>query len=82
MYKMKSEDGSNNLIGKNLKRIRESSKPRLSKNKLAERMQVLGFDVDRHVIRRIESGERFATDFDIKGLSMVLNVTYEQLIDG
>lgn len=82
MYKNKGANGRNNYTGINLKKIRESLVPSLSQRKLAELMQLKGLDIDRHVIRRIENGERFVTDIELKILSESLNVSYSTLIDG
>lgn len=82
MYKLRSPDGSNNLCGKNLKNIRMCMNPPLSQRKLAQKMQVMGYDADNYLIRRIETGERFVTDIEIKALAEALGVTYSQLIDG
>lgn len=45
-------------------------------------MQVMGYDIDYHVIRRIEEGTRFVTDIEIRALAGVLNVSYSDLIGG
>lgn len=82
MYKNKGANGRNNYTGINLRKIRESLVPQLSQRKLAELMQLKGLDIDRHVIRRIENGERFVTDIELKILSESLNVSYSTLIDG
>jgi transcriptional regulator with XRE-family HTH domain len=68
-------------MGVRLKQIRETMNPPLSQRKLAEKMQVLGLDIDRHVIRRIENGERFVTDIELKMFSNALNVSYKDLLD-
>lgn len=81
MFKLKNEDGSNNISGKALKKIRENMKPKLSQRKFAAKMQLEGLDIDHHVIRRIENGERFVTDIELKAFSKVLNVSYEKLLD-
>ncbi len=44
-------------------------------------MQLAGFDVDHHFIRRIENGERFVTDIELVALSRVLEVSITDLID-
>ncbi len=81
MFKLKAPNGTNNLCGKNLKRLRESQNPPLSQRKLAQKLQVLGYDVDNHFIRRVELGERFVTDIEIKILAQALNVQYSALLD-
>lgn len=81
MFKNKSKDGKNNICGGNLKRIRETMNPPLSQRKLAEKLQVMGVDIDRHVIRRIENGERFVTDIEVKLFCDALKITYTELLD-
>lgn len=44
-------------------------------------MQVAGYDVDHHFIRRIENGEKFVTDIELVALSKVLNIGIMELID-
>ncbi len=82
MFKLKSSDGRNNLCGENIKKLRLNMDPPLSQRKLAYRLQVMGYDVDNHVIRRIENGKRFVTDIEIKAFSEALGVSYYDLIDG
>lgn len=50
MFKTKSPKGLNNLCGKNLKRIRSEKEPPLSQRKLAQILQVMGYDLDQHFI--------------------------------
>lgn len=82
MFKLKSPDGTNSLCGGNLKKLRLGRRPALSQRKLAYKMQVLGYDIDYHVIRRIENGTRFVTDIEIKAFAQALGVSYQELIDG
>ena len=78
MFKIKAADGTNNLTGKEIARIRKSKK--LSQRKLAEKMQLLGFDVDHYFLRRVENGERFVTDIDLVIFSRALEVTLSELL--
>ncbi len=79
MFKLKAENGRNNICGKNLTNIRH--KKNISQRQLAKMMQLAGYDVDHHFIRRIENGERFVTDMELLALSKVLEVTIYDLID-
>ncbi|MBP3761486.1 MAG: helix-turn-helix transcriptional regulator [Ruminococcus sp.] len=79
MFKLKAEDGSNNITGRRLAMLRNERN--LSQRKLAKLMQLAGYDVDHHFIRRIENGERFVTDMELVALSKVLNVSIADLID-
>lgn len=80
MFKIKAPDGTNNLCGNNLKRLRENHNPPLSQRGLAKLLQLNGYDVDNHFIRRVENGERFVTDIEIKMLAEALEVDYTDLI--
>ena len=48
---------------------------------LADRLQIAGLDLDKNAIQRIESGERFVTDIELRILAKVLDVSYEELLD-
>ncbi len=78
MFKIKAADGTNNLCGATIARLRKER--RLSQRKLAAKMQLLGFDVDHYFIRRVENGERFVTDIDLVIFSKALEVPISQLL--
>lgn len=73
MFKVKAPDGSNNLCGQRIAQLRKEKK--LSQRKLALKMQLLGYNVDNYFIRRVENGERFLTDIDLKIFCEALEVT-------
>lgn len=79
MFKNKN-NSSNNLCGKNVKEIRLSKDPKLSQKGLSDLLQLEGLDVDKNAIQRIESGQRFVTDIELKYLSKVLNVSLDDLL--
>ena len=79
MFKIKAPDGRNNLCGDRIAQIRKSQ--RLSQRKLAYKMQLLGYDVDNYFIRRVENGERFVTDIDLKIFCEALNVRVTDILD-
>lgn len=79
MFKSKAPDGTNNLCGKNIKRLRLQHNPPLSQHGLAIKMQLEGYHADNHVIRRIENGERFVTDIEIQVFHTIFQVPYEEL---
>ena len=39
----------------------------------------MGYDVDHHMIRRIETGERFVTDIELALLAQALNTSINEL---
>ena len=79
MFKLKAENGFNNITGQRLTQLRHEKN--ISQRQLAKMMQVAGYDVDHHFIRRIENGERFVTDIELVALAKVLNISIIELID-
>lgn len=79
MFKNKN-DCSNNISGKNIKRIRLEQVPRLSQRALADKLQIQGIDLDKNAVQRIESGQRFVTDIELLAFSKVMNVSLEVLL--
>ena len=49
----------------------------VSQKRLADMLQLLGLDLDKNAIQRIESGKRFVTDIELRYFAKVLNVSYE-----
>ena len=80
MYKNKGTDGRCNLCGKNVARLRKSMKPAVSQRALADLLQLAGLDVDNNAVQRIESGQRFVTDIELKALAQVFHTSLEELL--
>ncbi len=78
MFINKSVDGKNNRCGKNIMQFRKEM--HLSQRQLADKLQLIGLDVDKNAIQRIEAGQRFVTDIELVFLSQALNKTYEDLL--
>ena len=78
MFKIKAADGTNNLCGKRIAKLRKEKG--LSQRKLATRMQLSGFDVDHYFIRRVENGERFVTDIDLVIFAKALEVSISEML--
>lgn len=80
MYKNHGPGGRRNLCGKHVAELRKAMKPKVSQRALADMLQLAGLDVDKNAVQRIESGERFVTDIELKALAEVLGVTIEELL--
>jgi len=80
MFKNKSNLGRNNICGENVYKLRKNHIPKMSQRILAEQLQIMGIDVDKNAIQRIESGQRFVTDIELLALSKIFEVTCEELI--
>lgn len=79
MPKPFTSTGKKNLIGTNLIALRK--KYNLSQRNLAHELQLAGYDIDKNVITRIETQQRYVTDIEIKALCEIFKVTFEQLTD-
>ena len=79
MFKNKGENG-NNLCGKTIAALRKASVPKLSQRALADKMQLVGIDVDKNAIQRIESGQRFVTDIELAAFADIFKVGADVLL--
>ena len=79
MFINKSIDGLNNLCGKNISRFRTEMK--ISQRELADRLQLVGLDIDKNAIQRIECGKRFVTDIEIVAFAKIFNATFNELLN-
>lgn len=78
MFINKTSDGRNNICGINVAKYRKEMY--ISQRELADRLQLLGMDVDKNAIQRMEAGQRFITDIEILFLRKALNKTFEELM--
>lgn len=78
MFINKTADGLNNFCDKRIARKRKEIN--ISQRELADRLQLIGLDVDKNAIQRIECGKRFVTDIEIKAFSKILDLSYEDLL--
>lgn len=78
MFKNKTSDGRNNLCGRNVMKFRKELN--ISQRGLASKLQMMGYDIDKNAIQRIESGERFVTDIEIVALTKALGRDITELI--
>lgn len=78
MFINKTNDGLNNVCGKNIARLRTELK--ISQRELADRMQLVGIDIDKNAVQRIECGKRFVTDIEIIAFVKIFKVSFEELL--
>ena len=71
-------DGEKNISGDRIHQARTAM--RLSQARLAARMQTHGVAIEREAISKIETGDRFVTDYELMVFARVLNVSMEWLI--
>ena len=77
MFINKTADGRNNICGIKIHTLRKSLK--MSQRALADKLQLMGLDVDKNAIQRIESGQRFVTDIELTYIAPALNTTIIEL---
>lgn len=80
MYKNKTADGKNNFSGVRIKKYRLEMQTSPSQRQFAEMLQIAGLDMDKNAVQRIECGERFITDIEIRIIAKVLNVSFDDLL--
>ena len=80
MFINKTKDGLNNICGKKIAKYRTDMK--ISQRELADRMQLVGIDIDKNAIQRIECGKRFVTDIEIIAFAKIFNVSFDELLLG
>lgn len=80
MYKNKNSDGTLNICGVKIKKLRKNLKPSVSQRMLADKLQLLGIDLDKNAIQKIESGKRFVIDIEIVAFAKIFNVTTDELL--
>lgn len=80
MPKPRNQFGEKNLVGKRIKALRITAN--LSQRDLASRLQLMGLDMDKNVITRIETCNRYVSDFELQAFARLFDVSYDFLIDG
>lgn len=78
MFINKTPEGLNNLCGRNVAALRKEKK--LSQRELADRLQILGLEVDKNAVQRIEAGKRFVTDIELDVLARFFHITVDRLM--
>jgi len=80
MFINKSEDGANNICGKNIARLRVGLG--ISQRALADQLAEAGVEMNKNAIQRIECGKRFVTDIELLAFAAVFQVSVEALLRG
>lgn len=78
MFTNRTPDGRNNIAGIRVAELRKGL--RISQRELADRLSVIGLDIDKNAVQRIESGQRFVTDIELGYLAKVFGTTVEELL--
>ncbi|MBR5229915.1 MAG: helix-turn-helix transcriptional regulator [Firmicutes bacterium] len=65
-------------IGQNIRNLRE--KARLTQEQLAAKLQLMGCDITRSAVAKIEVGQRHLYPDELILIKQILNVSYDQLL--
>ena len=65
------------LVGNNIRKIREEAE--MTQEMLATRLQLLGCDITRSAVAKIEVGQRHIYPDEIKLIKEILNTTFEKI---
>lgn len=71
-------NGKRNLIAERLITLRREAG--WSQRELAGRLQLLGMDMDKNVITRIETNKRYVTDIELCALANVFHISLDELL--
>lgn len=72
-------DDLSNVTGKMIKKIRKSQK--MSRETLSTKLMILGIDINRDGIYRIEIGKRIIKDFELSAIAIVLKVSESEILE-
>ena len=78
MFNNRTSDGRNNICGVKIAKLRKGLK--ISQREVADRLQLIGLDIDKNAVQRIESGQRFVTDIELISLAKVFSVDITELL--
>ncbi len=79
MFINKSRDGANNICGSKITVLRKAMG--LSQRQLADQLQLLGLEIDKNAIQRIEAGKRFVTDIELIAFSRFFKISLDALLE-
>ena len=77
--KMNYPDEARNIISSKVKALRQEKGG--TQKELAAKLQLEGLQFTDLTVLRIEKGERLVTDFELKIIAKVFEVTYRHLLD-
>ena len=74
---MRKFNGKSNISGPTIEKCRKLRN--MSREDLAEKLQLLGLNIDRVTIYRIEQNEVILKDFELIAICEILDIELEQL---
>ena len=71
-----------NISGRRIAEARGHTRPPLTQEELSGKLALLGIQLDRAAIAKIESDRRGVLDFELKAIATVLDVQSDWLLGG
>jgi len=68
-------EGKKNISGERIHQARTAK--RLTQAELAAQLQTRGIVVEREAVSKMETGDRFVTDYELRALSEIFGVTMD-----
>lgn len=75
----RSIEGKLNIVGNKIRYYRIQKK--LSYQKLSDKLMILGIDINKQSIYRIEIGTRTVVDYELCGFAKCFNIPINDLLD-
>ena len=75
--KMRKYNNKSNISGKIIEQYREELE--MSRDELASQLQLLGINIDRTSILRIENNQVILKDFELIAICKILKINYKDL---
>ncbi len=66
-------------IGKNIRKIRKARN--ITQDRLAAKLQVIGCDITRSALAKIEAGQRHIYPDEIKALKEIFDTSYDEIFE-
>lgn len=79
MSRQRTKKGGKNLIHQRLLQLR--SEHGLSQRDLSRELKLAGYNMDKNVIHRIETNQRYVSDIEVKAFCEIFRISYSDLLD-
>lgn len=79
MYQCNKYNDKLNVSSRKIKELREKNK--LSLNGLSTKLALMGIDISKPSLHKLETGKRILKDYELYALSHVFNVPIEELLN-
>lgn len=71
--------GRNNIVGIKVAQLRKAMG--ISQRQLSDNLCDIGLDIDKNAVQRIESGQRFVTDIELRFLAQAIGTSIMDLLE-